>query len=32
MLQIYRCWVVWERNWKVIVLPTILLIVSISTF
>ncbi|KAH8106700.1 hypothetical protein BXZ70DRAFT_914721 [Cristinia sonorae] len=28
-ISIYRCWVVWDRNWKIIVLPTILLIVSI---
>ncbi|KAH8106730.1 hypothetical protein BXZ70DRAFT_914849 [Cristinia sonorae] len=28
-VSIYRCWVVWDRSWKVIVLPTILLIVSI---
>ncbi|TCD69743.1 hypothetical protein EIP91_006510 [Steccherinum ochraceum] len=28
-ISIYRCWIVWERNWKVIVLPVLLLIVSI---
>jgi len=28
-ISIYRCWVIWERNWKVVALPIILLIVSI---
>ncbi len=28
--QIYRAWIIWDRNWKVIILPVILLIVSIS--
>jgi len=28
-VAIYRCWIVWERSWKVILLPSVLLIVSI---
>ncbi|TEB36186.1 hypothetical protein FA13DRAFT_1235401 [Coprinellus micaceus] len=31
VLVIYRCYVVWERNWRVIAVPVILLLVSIST-
>ena len=30
VFQIYRCWVIWNRDWKVIVLPSMLWIVSVS--
>lgn len=29
-IQIYRCWIVWDRDWRVIVLPSILSIISMS--
>jgi len=28
-VAIYRCWIIWEKNYKVIILPCILMIVSI---
>ncbi|KAH8106283.1 hypothetical protein BXZ70DRAFT_429932 [Cristinia sonorae] len=28
-VAIYRCWVIWNRNWRVIILPFILFIVSL---
>lgn len=28
-VSIYRCWIVWDRNYKIIALPTVLLLVSI---
>ncbi|TFK21665.1 hypothetical protein FA15DRAFT_707017 [Coprinopsis marcescibilis] len=30
-LIIYRCYIVWQRSWKVVILPCLLLLVSIGT-
>ncbi|THH32128.1 hypothetical protein EUX98_g2071 [Antrodiella citrinella] len=30
-ISIYRCWVIWERNWKVVAFPILLLFVSIGS-
>ncbi|RXW22640.1 hypothetical protein EST38_g3200 [Candolleomyces aberdarensis] len=30
-LAIYRCYIVWQKSWKVVLVPTIILLLSIST-
>ncbi|KAF6741664.1 hypothetical protein DFP72DRAFT_1180168 [Ephemerocybe angulata] len=30
MLMIYRCWIVWNRDWRVVLLPILLCLVTLS--